>query len=169
MELRAAEMLAKALMLQHGLVDWRFGFDRARRRFGTCSTALKRITLSAHLTHLNSEDEVRDTILHEIAHALAPDDGHGEAWKSACRRIGARPERTFKDGPVRMPSTGLRIGCPQCGWWVNRHRVTWRVQVCRKCAQQVEWEEAATGKRYLIRSVPGGYRADPVEATPAKP
>lgn len=179
MELRAAERLARELMSQHGLAGWSFAWDRARRRFGTCSVERRRITLSAYLTHLNDEAHVRDTILHEIAHALAPGDGHGARWKAACRRIGATPERCYREaadprvtlaatdagrsqtavGAVVAPKTGLRVGCATCNWWVGRHRITWAVQQCRKCGTTVTWEHVRTGRRYHIAQVPGGFRA----------
>ena len=39
-----------------------------------------------------SEAEIRDTILHEIAHALAgPEARHGARWKAIARRIDATP------------------------------------------------------------------------------
>ena len=79
MHLIDARNLAWDLMRQHGLADlgWRFRFDHARRRFGSCKYREKAITLSRPLTLLNGEAEVRDTVLHEIAHALCPGDGHG--------------------------------------------------------------------------------------------
>ncbi len=37
-------------------------------------------------------EQVRDTVLHEIAHAIAgPEAGHGPLWKATARRIGATP------------------------------------------------------------------------------
>ena len=71
MNLDQAEQLALSLMREHGLLPrWSFAFDRAERRFGSCNERKRRITLSAAIVRLNSESEVRDTILHEIAHAL---------------------------------------------------------------------------------------------------
>src|SRR5687767_14955649 len=88
MNLYEAAHLAKQLMRQHGLdaLGWTFGFDHARRRFGRCDYTDKRITLSRALTFLNSVDEVRDTVLHEIAHALTPGAGHGARWRAMCAR-----------------------------------------------------------------------------------
>jgi hypothetical protein len=52
--------------------------DSAVRRFGTCRYSRKLITLSRQLIELNDQARVLDTILHEIAHALAgPKTGHG--------------------------------------------------------------------------------------------
>jgi hypothetical protein len=183
MELHPAGKIARELMDRHGLADWRFAWDRARRRFGSCSTTRKRITLSMHLAKLNDEAEVRDTILHEIAHALTPGDGHGRRWKAACAQIGAKPDRCYRESVevgnvngnghgevngksgVVAPRTGLRIGCHKCNWWIGRHRVTWAIQHCRKCGTQVIWEHVRSGKRYRIEHIAGGFRAEIVAGT----
>ncbi len=96
----ALDMLSRELAA-HGLAarGWTGGLDAALRRLGLCTYGRKRITLSRHLTTLNGEAEVRDTILHEIAHALAWEEhgvncGHDARWQRIAARIGARPERT---------------------------------------------------------------------------
>lgn len=145
-----AARLARELMNRHGLLDsgWRFQFDHARRRFGTCRYREKTITLSKPLTLLNAEAEVRDTILHEIAHALCPGDGHGVRWKAACRRIGARPRRCYTDATVTSPpraAAKYAFGCPPCGWWVDRRRVTANRYVCARCRGKLVYRDKATG------------------------
>ena len=135
-----ARILATTLMRQHGLVGWRFTFDHARRRFGCCKYARRTISLSRPLTLLNSEAEVRDTILHEIAHALTPGAGHGAKWKAMCAEVGARPTRCYRESeivaPRRTPAP-MQIGCPACGWWQDRRRRTGRKLVCRRCRAAV--------------------------------
>lgn len=136
MNLFEAGHLARALMNQHGLGDWSFAFDHARRRFGRCDYTHRRITLSRPLTFLNPLEEVRDTILHEIAHALAPGDHHGPRWRAMCLRIGARPARCYSDERVIAPprkAAAYLMGCPACNWWVQRHRATRRRYVCKRC------------------------------------
>jgi predicted SprT family Zn-dependent metalloprotease len=140
MNLYAARDLARALMNQHNLADWHFVFDHARRRFGSCQPRRKRITLSRMLTLLNEVPEVRDTILHEIAHALTPGDGHANRWKAACVKVGARPIRCYSDDAVASPPrrpARFQIGCPSCGWWADRHRRTRRKLVCRSCRREI--------------------------------
>ena len=84
---------ARELMDQNGLADWSFGFNGAARKLGVCRYRQKQILLSRkHVVH-GTPDQIADTILHEIAHALAgPKAGHGPTWKAIARRLGATPK-----------------------------------------------------------------------------
>ena len=99
------ELLNQSLQ-QHGLSNWTGGLDNARRRFGMCNFSKKHISLSRPLCELNDAAEVRDTVLHEIAHALAwerhgKNCGHDKRWKAICVEIGARPQACYDDGVVQ--------------------------------------------------------------------
>ncbi|MEN8773429.1 MAG: SprT family zinc-dependent metalloprotease [Akkermansiaceae bacterium] len=109
MNLKEAFDLLQEEMGAHGLIDlgWEAKMDHARKRFGVCRMSSKEISLSRPLVELNPEDEVRDTILHEIAHALAweihkENCGHDARWKEICSRIGARPLASY-DSEVIEP------------------------------------------------------------------
>lgn len=85
-------------MGEHGLIGWKFKIDtRTHCRRGCCKYLSRTISVSEY--YLASHDDmIRDTILHEIAHALVgPGHGHDGVWKAKCKEIGARPERC-KDG-----------------------------------------------------------------------
>jgi predicted SprT family Zn-dependent metalloprotease len=156
MDVSTARTLARSLMVQHGLADWSLVFDRSARRFGACSTQRRRISLSWKLVMLNSADEVRDTILHEIAHALTPGAGHGRAWKAMCERIGAKPVRCYTDATVVSPerkAAWFQIGCQQCDWWVDRRRVGNGTLVCKRCRSPVAYKDKRSGK--VIQTRPG--------------
>jgi predicted SprT family Zn-dependent metalloprotease len=90
---------------QSGLADkgWSAGWDRARLRFGACWPKRKQITLSRVLTELNDEAQVRDTVLHELAHALAFERygrvrSHGPEWKAIAQSLGASPRACSATG-----------------------------------------------------------------------
>ena len=145
-----ARQLAWDLMRRHGLAEsgWRFEFDHARRRFGCCNYTRKTISLSKPLTLLNAEPEVRDTLLHEIAHALCPGDGHGARWRATCHRIGARPKRCYTDAAVvspPRPPAPYQYGCRQCAWWVDRRRLTRKRYVCAKCRAPLIYRQRTAG------------------------
>jgi predicted SprT family Zn-dependent metalloprotease len=156
-----ARHLALELIAAHGLTEWRFGFDHARRRFGCCKYRAKLITLSRPLTLLNPVDQVRDTLLHEIAHALTPGDGHGAKWRAACVRLGARPKRCYGEQEVVAPprrAAAYRYGCRPCAWWVDRRRLVANRYVCAKCGGSLVYEHKTSGQAYQVERRAGRPR-----------
>ncbi|MEP9381824.1 SprT-like domain-containing protein [Nocardioides cheoyonin] len=132
MDLRDAWSLAHELLERHGLVGWTIELDQAKRRAGVCRHGRKVIGLSAPITRLHPEAEVRDTILHEIAHALVgPEAGHGPVWAETARRIGCSGERCVPEDAPRVP--GAWVGVCREGHMVERHRRPERVLMCGRC------------------------------------
>jgi predicted SprT family Zn-dependent metalloprotease len=100
----SAKALAEQLIIENGLTSWTFQFDRAVRRFGSCRWREQIITLSAVLTELNAEIEVRNTILHEIAHALVgPKHWHDKVWKAKAIELGCTGNRCYSRSVVTPP------------------------------------------------------------------
>jgi predicted SprT family Zn-dependent metalloprotease len=131
-ELRAAYDLAVSLVARHGLDGWRVDFDSAKRRAGICRYEQRVIGLSAPLTRLHAEAEVRDTILHEIAHALVgAAAGHGPVWEATARGLGCSAARCVPADAPRVPGAWLGV-CP-AGHTVERHRRPERVTACGQC------------------------------------
>lgn len=89
------------LMRKHGLGSWHIRWSRSKREFGRCCWSTKTITLSRPLCEANAIEQVKDTILHEIAHALTPFQYHNGIWKMKCIEIGARPIRCFSWDDVK--------------------------------------------------------------------
>lgn len=137
--------VAHRLMERHGLIQrgWTFQWDNAKRRAGRCRYGRKEITLSRHYVALNvadRPDDVIDTILHEIAHALVPPKhGHDDVWKAKCVEIGARPVRCLDSAYAEMPKGKLVATCAGCGRVYRRHKQlkagTW--SYCRKCGPKL--------------------------------
>lgn len=139
MNLKQAEKLAWALINEHLYKvtgdNWDFMFDRSVRRFGCCSYRLKRITLSAALTKANDESAVRDTVLHEIAHALAGvGSGHGPKWREVALSIGCNGERTYSAATTVLPPLKWMVTCETCGYvrQYGRRRIVACGRCCRK-------------------------------------
>lgn len=112
------EAYARSCLDACGLEAWEFGWDRAVKRLGCCRVRRSRITLSRYFVeaHLDTEPErIRETILHETAHALAWEyarhAGHGPLWKACCRALGATPRATVaqcRDFDPRPPRYRLQ-------------------------------------------------------------
>jgi predicted SprT family Zn-dependent metalloprotease len=137
MDLGDAFALAEHLLRTHGLSDWTVQYDGAKKRAGVCKFGPKVLGLSAPLTVLHSEDEVRDTILHEIAHALVgPRHGHDETWRATARRIGCSGLTCVSPDAPRVEPAWLGV-CPS-GHATGRHRRPERVMTCSQCAPVFE-------------------------------
>lgn len=117
-------------MLRHGLGDWAFGFGRGKRTLGTTrvrsGATTGTIRISRHLVTDGTPEMVRDTLLHEIAHAVAyvrhgrAAMNHGPLWRAVAREIGARPEATCRAGPL-VPAPHVLV-CGRCGAEVGLYR-----------------------------------------------
>jgi predicted SprT family Zn-dependent metalloprotease len=133
MELREAYEMATALLEQHGLVGWRVELDSAKRRAGVCRFADRVIGLSAPITRVHSEDEVRDTVLHEVAHALVgAEHGHDTVWRRTAVAIGCSGHRCVPADAPRV--VGAWVGVCPAGHVKDRHRRPERVMSCGRCS-----------------------------------
>ena len=127
MDLGEARLLARQLMNEHGLNDWTLRIDKCKVRFGHCSWRHNRISLSAVLVELNDVAQVKDTILHEIAHALTPYAYHNATWKLKAQSIGARPIACYNSNDVVSTPAPWHAICPKCHRDIKRHRMSRRL------------------------------------------
>lgn len=142
-------------MREHGLTDWRLTFDRAKTRAGQCRFDRREISLSSPLMRLQDEKEVRETILHEIAHALVgPEHGHDALWRQTARSIGSTGQTRLRTDS--LPKADWVGTCPN-GHTVSRHRRPSRPLSCGACSARFSPEAILTWT----------YRGRPVPMTPA--
>ena len=127
--------LAESMMLEH-IEDrsWSFGFDNGRRRAGLCSYTDKKITVSKYLSLVHSIDDVKQTIIHEIAHALSgPKEGHGKKWLATAKKLGYRNETYTGEEIAKKyaPYSGI---CPN-GHQHYRYQKPKLLYSCHICAK----------------------------------
>lgn len=133
---------ANALIRMHLDETWTFAFDNAKRRAGLCNFTRRQISVSRYLAARHDDDEVHQTLLHEVAHAMAgPDAGHGPGWRRIARRIG------YVGGTTHHGETATELApwvgtCPN-GHTVYRHRRPRGVSSCSQCAPRFD-------RRFLI-------------------
>jgi predicted SprT family Zn-dependent metalloprotease len=139
--------LARTLMNNHGLNCWGFRFNARKRTLGICVfptlRTCGRVELSRDFVLANSEHEVLDTILHEIAHALTPGCGHNATWRRKAWEIGARPNRCA-GVDVAMPEGHWKATCPGCRKVFSRFRkpkrpTGWHCRVCGRHRGALVW------------------------------
>ncbi len=157
MDLRAVVRLGEGLLAEHGLSGWHLALDHAKRRAGACRFESRTISVSRHLMALYDEEQVRDTLLHEIAHALVgPRHGHDAAWRSTALAIGCSGSRLVSPDAPRAPAP-WRGTCAR-GHTYDRHRRPTRPTSCSRCDPRfnvdhlLRWtfhgREVALGARY---------------------
>ena len=122
--------LALGLMHEHGLKKWQFKFDHSTRRAGCCTYHDKRISISFDLARNASDEDIRDTLLHEIAHALVgKKHNHDAVWKAKARAIGCTGERTHK---LQFARARYSVSCENNCWTQTAERRNTRL-LCRTC------------------------------------
>ena len=126
-------------------LGYSYGYSkRAKRRLGVCKIGKKRIELSSYLVELNTEkvDVIKDTILHEIAHAIAfslygYDGGadHGPKWQRIAKSIGCDGKRLHDNAetPLKQPKSKYTLVCTTCDNQIKKHRKPTRRSSCAKC------------------------------------
>jgi len=114
--------------------SWTFAFDNAKQRAGACDYRRKRITVSRYLAARYDDETNRQTLLHEVAHALAgPTAMHGAAWKRTARSLG------YTGGVTHRGETASELApwvgeCP-AGHVAYRHRRPTRDMSCARCSR----------------------------------
>lgn len=140
---------ANAKLIEYGLYQqgWRFVWDKAKRRLGQCCHQSQEISMSRIITPYLSEEDAKDVVLHEIAHALVDSKhGHNKIWKAKCREIGARPERCGRL-PDNIPDKHYNyVGYCPSGHKTYKVKKPTRDYSCSKCSNsfnpkyKIKWE-----------------------------
>lgn len=134
-ELDRVRVWAEALIRLHLDDSWSFAFDHATKRAGLCDYGKKRISVSRHLAARWDDDEVHQTLLHEVAHALAgPGVGHGPAWKAIAADLGYVGGTTHS-GEIAAERARWAGRCP-AGHKFVRFRRPRSVVACGKCSRR---------------------------------
>lgn len=124
---------ANALLAEHGLLaqGWSFRFNNNKRRIGLCRYRERTIEYSRHFIALTPWAEIEDTIRHEVAHALVgPGYGHGNVWKRAAIRLGARPA-ACTSAAVSTAKPNWILSCPSCPRTWERFKLSKRLHGAR--------------------------------------
>ena len=122
-----------------GLEDWVLLFSNQKRHLGYCKPRKRIISLSLAFLSTNSYRVMKDTLLHEIAHAIhymeTGKTNHDNGWRDVARRVGCRPERCAPVDGLTMPR-GKYIGlCPACNKTIYFYRKVKRSYSCSECTK----------------------------------
>lgn len=133
MTINQAIILTKKFISNHTeLKGWTATLNYRKRAFGVCNYGKRQIELSAHLIPVMTENAIKDTIIHEIAHALTRGHKHDNVWRSKCIELGGNGERVGGSDKYEGGKTGQDViqqklakytmVCPCCGKKVYKNR-----------------------------------------------
>lgn len=94
----SARIELRRMLDYHGLSDWSCSIDsNPESPYGSCSWINQTIKLNGYHCDIHPRAEVIDTIKHEVAHALTPNDNsHGAEWQACATNLGALPVNCSK-------------------------------------------------------------------------
>lgn len=144
-------VLASNLMEKHNLKGWSFKLDNARKRFGACNYTTRIISISRHLAKVNNFERVKNTILHEIAHALTPNSGHGREWQRVARSIGCDGDSCYSEENTNLVAGKYKAVCGSCGYESHKYKVLKRKYACRECC--IKFNYGAYSEEYVLSYV----------------
>lgn len=142
--------LAVTTLAQYGLLDqgWRIEWDNGKRRAGACHYHRRVISLSKHIMATAPDEEVRETILHEIAHALTPtDQAHGAVWRAKLIEMGGTGARTHSMETVKGRYDMI---CTTCGVVGDRHAAQGSWKRASATNGIYRHRKCTTGNLYLV-------------------
>lgn len=108
----ATDLMTKHMPLLVELKGWKFSWSNGRHVLGFCSYRERTVNISKRLLDNFNIEQIREVILHEIAHALNPGHGHNEVWQSQCKLLGIPAKRCYEDAPEIKGR--FRYQCPSC-------------------------------------------------------
>ena len=123
------------MMQEHKLAGWSFKISNHKGNLGYCNYTEKTLSISITNIWVNPWSQVKNTILHEIAHALASkkgDWGHGDVWRQIAISIGCDGHRC---SPMPAPKKYIGI-CGNCGTTFGRNRQTKNLHACARCCDK---------------------------------
>lgn len=128
-DLKTAQQTATALLKEHGLYahGWRFAWNTNRTRNGVCRYGTKRIEASSVLSAIRADEQVTQTLLHEVAHALVgAGHGHDRVWLAKARSIGYKGSTCTNEKETRteLAQVSRYVGlCNRCDERYPRHKI----------------------------------------------
>jgi predicted SprT family Zn-dependent metalloprotease len=139
-KLKAIDVMG-VYMKECGLKDfskdnyWSLRFSNHTVMAGVCYMQKKQIALSKYYVENNPEVEVRNTMLHEIAHAISPScEHHGYVWRKNFKDLlikfkqPIKVSRCYNSQEVKMPKGKYKITCEICNATWSQHHQTKKIR-----------------------------------------
>lgn len=132
--LNEIENFAKSLIAEY-CPAYRFVWSNAKTIHGQCNYRKKLIKLSMPYVKVANQDQIFNTITHEIAHAVVGvGHHHNFVWRAMHIKLGGNGERCSEVSVPREMSANYLLSCTGECWtakYIRRPKTVGRI--CKKC------------------------------------
>lgn len=150
------------ILINEHIPGWTLHISGGKRTLGSCNHSKRQISVSRYWIELYDWEQIRHTVLHEIAHALTRYDGHGHKWRRECVRLGILPSRTNPiiesfsyDKKIAVLKPKYTYSCPNCDKKKYSFRRLKLKHACGQCCNQYNYGKY-TEKFALVLEVSNG-------------
>jgi predicted SprT family Zn-dependent metalloprotease len=159
-EIDAIALRARELLRHHHLSRWSFHFDNGRKRAGSCQYGTQVISVSYEFAQHAPEEELQDTLLHEIAHALVGKaHNHDEGWRAKAIEIGCSGKRCHE---LQFTPPRYIVHCER-GCWVATAERRRRNVICTRCRGALVYQTYTEERWQRAQGAPREGAEDHVE------
>jgi hypothetical protein len=142
-------MFARQCMDDHGLHNLDLALDKGLKRLGGChykridgKMQPVKITFSRAYIEKGNQEQILNTVLHEIAHALVPYSvNHGPVWVDKCKEIGYTNPRVCQDAGMRKTFKAVCYKCGDLPGFRKGYRKPSSRGLVHSCLSSIKWEE----------------------------
>jgi len=125
------------------IMSWELAWNKRKGALGLCNYRKKTIEISIYMLWGNADKNVlKNTLLHEFAHALTPHHKHDEVWVKIAKQLGCDGKRCSSDTTLHNTvAHKYSIKCRSAGdihFIMKRHKMPsaktlnrWRCPTCK--------------------------------------
>lgn len=137
--------LTEEILKMLDVKGWSIGYHNSRKRVGTTNYLWQSISYSRELIPAMPMEAIKDTVLHEIAHALTEGTGHTLSWRETFIALGGSGERYAKGVDPEKASYKWKGTCPAGHTvWRNRLSKGLKEASCGNCSREFSPEHKLT-------------------------
>jgi predicted SprT family Zn-dependent metalloprotease len=111
--------------------EYRLAFNKRKRALGVCDYRKKQIQLSLIHMKIQPLDIMKNTVIHEVAHALTEGHHHDRVWKRKFIELGGDGQRLCTI--CEMPKGKYTYECPNCKKVSHFYKQVKAERACGEC------------------------------------
>jgi hypothetical protein len=139
-----ASLFCRKELDRYGLKDWhvRLTTDDTNTYLGLCVYRDKTIFLNAHHIDMHTDVDIKDTIMHEIAHAKTPGHQHDKVWADMAISLGATPAAcshlSLPEYVIDAIRSGQKVDIEYETLKIPKYKITQLKDACPECGKQAK-------------------------------